>query len=79
MDELNGKYVTENYCDICGCNIKNKNKHINTKKHLKEMKNTETALKDGLCLINVMNNCDVNDNESVHNTINILKSMMNRK
>lgn len=36
MEELNSK-VTDRYCDICGVTIRNKQKHLETKKHKKEV------------------------------------------
>ena len=43
MENLNDK-VTKSFCEICGCNIKNKDKHINTKKHKKELQETNDLL-----------------------------------
>lgn len=36
--QLNGDLVSDTYCDVCGCSIKNREKHLNTKKHQKEVK-----------------------------------------
>ena len=75
MEKLN-ESVSETYCDICACNIKNKEKHIKTKKHQKELKSTHKAFTDAVFLKQLFSDFDINNSEQVNNTIDILKGMM---
>ena len=71
---LNEK-VTDKYCDICGCNIRNKEKHIITNKHKKELKNTTLVLNKGNNLCSLLDNY-LNGNTDIDKTINMIKSLM---
>lgn len=77
MEKLNEK-VSDKYCDICGCNIKDRSKHLLTRKHQKELKDTYKVCSEAMVLKVLMDNVDVNNNKQVDDTINILKQMMNK-
>jgi predicted RNase H-like nuclease len=75
MEQLNDK-ITETYCEVCACNIKNKQKHIITKKHQKELSKTNKVFNEAVCLSKLYIDFDVNNPEQRNNLFNALTEMM---
>jgi hypothetical protein len=75
MDELNNK-VGDTYCQICACDIRDKNKHIATKKHQKMCKEIFMVFNGAKMLKSVFDKFDVNDSTQTDNIINFLTGVM---
>jgi hypothetical protein len=75
MDCLNDK-VGDKYCEICGSNIRNRTKHIESKKHIKNMRDMKEVLNDAALLDDLFTDFDMNNKKQVDNMIDELTKII---